>query len=130
MTTKTVPPLALAASRSDQQPAFARWVWDIATGAVYVNEQGTALIGLEPMETLTTISELLALMHPEDRDQVLAIPLLAALNGDPVRAEHRVKTRAGGWLWIVTVGRTVERDALGKPVRMLGTSTSRREAAA
>lgn len=106
-------------------------MWDIATGAVYVNEQGTALIGLEPMETLTTIAELLALMHPEDRDQVLAIPMLAAMSGgDPVRAEHRVKTKTGDWLWIVTVGRAVERDALGKPVRMLGTSTGRREAAA
>jgi PAS domain-containing protein len=35
--------------------------------------------------------------------------------------EHRLRTKAGEWKWILARGRVVERDSSGKPLRMAGT---------
>jgi signal transduction histidine kinase len=35
-------------------------------------------------------------------------------------AEHRIKTLSGGWVWSLSRGRVVERDAQGKATRMTG----------
>jgi len=36
--------------------------------------------------------------------------------------EHRVRTRAGEWRWIISRGRVTERDASGRALRMIGTN--------
>jgi two-component sensor histidine kinase len=37
--------------------------------------------------------------------------------------EFRQKTKLGDWLWTLSIGSIVSRDANGKPLRMLGTHT-------
>jgi PAS domain S-box-containing protein len=38
------------------------------------------------------------------------------------RAEHRVKTADGRWIWLLSTGRITARDAAGSPTRFVGTS--------
>ncbi|MBE0556129.1 MAG: PAS domain S-box protein, partial [Proteobacteria bacterium] len=39
------------------------------------------------------------------------------------RVEFRQRIRSGGWKWILSLGRIMERDEQGRPLRMLGTHT-------
>ncbi|MES9928691.1 MAG: EAL domain-containing protein, partial [Candidatus Thiodiazotropha sp. 6PDIVS] len=42
---------------------------------------------------------------------------------DEYRVEFRLRTASGKWVWILSIGRLVEWDSDGKPLRMLGTHT-------
>ena len=101
----------------------ALWDNDVASGRVYLNEHWAKLLGYEPRETVTTVADLTALAHPDDRQ------MLQELASDTIRgrratydAEHRVMARGGGWKWILSRGKVVDRDASGRALRVVGTN--------
>ena len=65
-----------------------------------------------------------AFVHPDDLDSVLA-GLKAAVCGDAdvYEAEFRVRGAGGGWVWLRSRGRVVERDAGGRALRLVGTDS-------
>lgn len=93
--------------------------------------------GAEPGIGLSVSSRRVSLpvVHPHDRAS-LRRRLRAHLRGrDPVfSSEHRVDADGdGNWVWMRVHGRTVERDAAGRPRRLAGTArdtTSNRHAEA
>src|SRR5678815_3676519 len=91
------------------------WERDMRTDAVYLSEGWAALIGAAPGETRTTLTALMALVHPDDLDAVMGLSL-QAIKG--LRAEyafeHRIRTNAGDWRWILSRGRVIERGADGR----------------
>ena len=62
-----------------------------------------------------------ALVHPEDRP-VREAALKDYLEGrTPIcEVEYRVRSKSEAWVWIHSCGTLVERDADGRPVRMIG----------
>jgi diguanylate cyclase (GGDEF)-like protein/PAS domain S-box-containing protein len=109
--------LALEAS------GVALWDNDVASGRVYLNEHWARLLDHEPRETVTTVEELTALAHPDDRQMLLE------LAGDTIRgrrtsydAEHRVMAKGGNWKWILSRGKVVERAPDGRALRVVGTN--------
>jgi signal transduction histidine kinase len=64
-----------------------------------------------------------ATVHPDDWPRVQRI-LNDHLQGriPEYAAEHRVRTAAGGWIWILVRGRVSARDDEGRPIRMVGTA--------
>lgn len=111
--------LALDSSRS------AIWDLDLVNGIVYLSEQWPVLLGEKPGTRSTPLDELYQLVHPEDLPQ-LQRSLRATLRSDdvPYDVEHRVRTPAGSWTWIHSVGRVVERDHRGRALRMIGVNTN------
>jgi PAS domain S-box-containing protein len=79
------------------------------------------MLGYEPGALEETRERWLERMHPEDRERV-AKELEGYLADDrPVFAsEFRQKRTDGKWRWILSVGKIVQRNAAGEPVRMLG----------
>ena len=64
------------------------------------------------------------LLHPDDRDRVLALREAHARGERPrYEAEYRIRNKAGGWQWILSRGQAVERDTQGKALRIIGTHT-------
>jgi PAS domain S-box-containing protein len=61
-------------------------------------------------------------IHPDDRARTRA-QLEACLKGQTpmYEAEHRLEKPGGGWRWVRSRGRITERDAQGRPLRLLGT---------
>ncbi len=61
------------------------------------------------------------LLHPDDATETLRA-LQEHLEGRTslVETEHRLRAKSGDWKWIMARGRVVERDELGKPLRMSG----------
>jgi diguanylate cyclase (GGDEF)-like protein/PAS domain S-box-containing protein len=97
---------------------------DIAHNLVQTNAEYARMLGFEPEGAAETYENWLQRLHPEDRERA-ASAYRAYLSGESqeYRTEFRMRTRDGGWRWVLSVGSIVERDESGKPLRVLGTHT-------
>ncbi len=97
------------------------WDWDLQTGQFYWSPQVGTLLGVAPGSVRGTQNELLALVHPDDRE-IIVLAMRRAL--EPQRAdvtfEHRVLRPDGSVQWGVWTGEII-RDRDGKALHILGT---------
>ncbi|MBE0625656.1 MAG: PAS domain-containing protein [Burkholderiales bacterium] len=109
--------LALQGSR------LAIWDADIAGDKIYLSEGWAEMLGDPPAEMITDARTLYDLVHLEDRERVVSA-FIDALKGTrpEYRIEHRVRTRADKWKWVLSHGQVVKRDAAGRALRMTGTN--------
>ncbi|MEI6107612.1 MAG: PAS domain S-box protein [Opitutae bacterium] len=96
----------------------------IPTDEVEVNATYARMLGYEPTGFRETFVSWTERLHPGDRDLVIAA-VRECLEGlqPELRIEYRLRTKQGEWLWILSFGRIVERDATGWPLRLSGTNT-------
>lgn len=98
--------------------------WYPKTGEVIWTPHSYTMLGFEPGEFEVTFDSWTALVHPDDREPVFAHELHRIDTGDrSFRAEYRLRTKAGGWLWTVSRGRAVSIDGEGNVERVTGTNT-------
>jgi PAS domain S-box-containing protein len=99
-------------------------LWDLhlPSGQVTVNERWCTMLGYAPGEVEVDAAIWRALLHPQDRERVVAAQQ-AHIEGrsEAFEASYRMRHRAGHWVWILDRGRVVERDGSGAAVRMVGT---------
>ena len=97
---------------------------NLKTGESRVNDEYALMLGYDPSGFRETNIDWIERMHPDDRDAV-ARAYLGYIEGQTFeyRVEFRQRTRSGGWKWILSLGSLIERDAEGRPLRMLGTHT-------
>lgn len=111
---------------------LASWDWNIRTGEVVFNARWAEMRGYRPDELRPHVDQWFAGVHPDDLPRVRKI-LEEHLSGRrEYEAEFRVRTKAGGWIWILDRGRVFLRDERGAPLRMTGTEldiTERKRAA-
>lgn len=117
---------ALAASEERYRLALeandeGAWDWDLASGAVAVNDRGYTLLGYAPGEVQTTYDLWRHCLHPEDAPGVERA-LSACLAGESpgYRIEHRVVIKSGEIRWHRVTGKVVSRAADGTPSRLVG----------
>jgi len=109
--------LDLALSASD----VALWDWHIPSDCWHADERFGAMLGrLGPVDGTPAL--LHAVTHPDTLplQRAEAIEVLSGRQS-VYRVEQQVRTQAGDWIWIKTVGKVVERDGAGQAVRMTGT---------
>lgn len=101
-------------------------VWDrnLITGELYFGENWFRGLGYESENEGNEGPAFEDLLHPEDRDRVIA------LREDHVQGktslyevEYRLRNQAGGWQWFLSRGQAVARDENGKALRIIGTVT-------
>lgn len=105
--------------------------WNVATGAVYLSDRWSAMLGGPLGETQTTFQALEEMMHPEDLVEQRAAIIRLLKSSRPHQSEFRVRTGAGNWIWIESRGSVVESNADGRALRVLGTNidiTQRKQA--
>jgi diguanylate cyclase (GGDEF)-like protein/PAS domain S-box-containing protein len=100
------------------------WETDLRTNQIWLDASWAAFLGMPPAETRSNATELLQLVHPDDRQRITAVAV-RAMKGEiaSYAVEHRVRAANGEWKWILSRGRVIERDAGGRPLRMSGTNT-------
>ncbi|HMN85963.1 MAG TPA: PAS domain-containing protein, partial [Bauldia sp.] len=102
-------------------------VWDVnvGTGVAYHSPKWKAMLGYAEDEAgIDSVPFWLNLIHPDDRDRVLAIEDgFDAGRTDVFECEFRVRHRDGHYLWVYDQGRVVARDAEGRALRKIGTFT-------
>src|SRR6267378_942735 len=97
------------------------WDWDARRTNVFLGGNWAIILRVGKETSALTLDELAQMVHPDDLPKVKKA-LDNCLNGGESEyvAEHRVKTLAGGWVWSLSRGRVVERDAGGRGLRMTG----------
>jgi PAS domain S-box-containing protein len=102
--------------------ALGLWDWYIQTGVVTFNERWASMLGYTLDELEPNVSTWEKLLHPDDAAEVTAV-LNAHLRGETeiYVTEHRLRTKAGGWKWILDRGKVFAWDAEGNPLRAAGT---------
>jgi PAS domain S-box-containing protein len=96
---------------------------DLATGSAYWSPRCSQMLGREPGEMPTQLADWIALVHPVERTAIQAN--FDRYSNDPACQEHnfecRLRAQNGSWHWILNRGRLLQRDALGRPKRLVGT---------
>ncbi|HRD68480.1 MAG TPA: PAS domain S-box protein, partial [Candidatus Competibacter sp.] len=95
---------------------------NITTGQTVFSDEYARMLGHEPSELELTPAMWASWLHPEEREEILQLfeDCVTGKRSD-YRAEFRLRTHAGEWIWVRSIGKIVEWDAAGRPVRMIGT---------
>ncbi|WKB52259.1 ATP-binding protein [Eleftheria terrae] len=100
------------------------WDWEIGQERAYFSPRLLEILGYAPGEVDLTLATWREHMQPDDRLDARE-RLQAHLRGETphYEGEFRVRRRDGQWRWIRSRGEVVERDAQGRPLRVVGTHT-------
>jgi PAS domain S-box-containing protein len=96
------------------------WEWDVTENAVTWSDNVHKIFGLTRDGFDGTFETYLNLIHPEDKNRVVA-SINSALNSKGYcHVEHRLTWPNGSTRWIETIGK-VTSDKRGKPLKITGT---------
>jgi PAS domain S-box-containing protein len=100
------------------------WDYDVPSGKIYYNPYYYIMLGQTPTEAPLDVRIWISLIHPDDRDRVVATSTehLEGKN-DFHTVDYRMQSESGAWCWISSRGKVVKRDTEGNPIRMVGTCT-------
>ncbi|MFZ2308405.1 MAG: EAL domain-containing protein [Rhodoferax sp.] len=100
------------------------WDWNLQTNQFEVSARWEQMLGYAPGEMNVVPDNWDNLVHPDDLP-VARESIRAHCAGETAQhtAEFRARTKSGGWCWVLTRGRIVERSADGQPLMMSGTHT-------
>ncbi len=94
------------------------WEWNIETGVFYYSDTYIELLGYSPLKEPKYRNGI----HPEDFKKADAKLRRHLEQESPAyTSELRKKTAKKGYEWFYESGQVIERDALGKPLRLIGT---------
>ena len=112
---RTLLQLALAAAN------IGTWEWRLDTGRRQWSAASCEMLGYAHGEFQHQLQDWRERIHPDDRPLVEA-SLQAHMQDatQPYRCDMRVRHRAGHWVWLQAYGSVVERDAAGRPQRLVG----------
>ncbi len=106
---------------------------DLVTGDGFYSDRFKAMLGYQPHEFANTRSQWAELLHPEDRDRVLAAKAAYLDRSRPdLIQEYRIQCQDGSYRWLFDRVLGVWDDA-GNPIRVVGVCTditSRKQAEA
>ena len=99
------------------------WELDFPTRRIRIDHALERLLGMPAGVYDLDMSAALKAYHPDDRDLVqAALNAVAVGRTDAYRAEARRMRADGTFFWVSNFGRVTERDADGRPLRMVGTT--------
>ncbi len=98
------------------------WEWNVQTGETYYSPRWYTMLGYEPNELPPGFATWVSLLHPDDQEPCTRrIQACVDQQVDAYEVEFRLRTKSGAWCWVLSRGRTIERDDRGRPTRMAGT---------
>ncbi|GAB5605041.1 7TM diverse intracellular signaling domain-containing protein [Sideroxyarcus sp. TK5] len=98
------------------------WDWRVPSGDVLYSRRWKGMLGYEEQEIANNVEAWRKLVHPFDLPGASeGIAACFAGKATAYRSEFRMLCKDGSWKWILAQGAVVERDAVGNPVRMIGT---------
>ncbi|MBP0598046.1 EAL domain-containing protein [Herbaspirillum sp. LeCh32-8] len=98
------------------------WDWHIPSDARRVDARGNAMLGYAADCQFDAPGEWRAMVNPEQMEALNhALKLHLADSAQSFEAEYQMRHKDGHWVWIQCRGKVVQRDAQGRPLRMVGT---------
>ncbi|MDG4597165.1 MAG: PAS domain S-box protein [Candidatus Contendobacter sp.] len=99
------------------------WDWRVPTGETVFSPRYYTMLDYEPYEFPQNRAAWIGLLHPDDVERAERRVRQHFEHGETYAVELRMRSKSGGWRWILARGLVVERDAAGHPLRMVGTHT-------
>ncbi len=100
------------------------WEVDVETGEAYVSDEYYRMLDQPPDPPPTSMQKWIARLHPDDRESVLAtFRQMVESDVERYQIEFRLGRHDGHYLWILGRAKTVDRNAQGRPKRLVGTFT-------
>jgi PAS domain S-box-containing protein len=95
---------------------------NVLTGEAKVNNRYAEMIGYDLETFVETNDAWIERLHPDDRVTVgKAYDDYVSGKVKEYKVEFRQKHKEGHWIWILSLGKIMERNTAGEPLRMLGT---------
>ncbi|UUX94730.1 PAS domain-containing sensor histidine kinase [Aquabacterium sp. J223] len=117
---------------AEQNAGFGVWDLDVPGNVVHYSPQWKALLGYPATEGAEPTSLWRGRVHPDDLGPMLqALTSLLEGGRSDYETEFRLRGADGGYRWVLSRGRVVQRDGEGRALRAIGTLTEltgRREA--
>ncbi|QGZ59574.1 sensor domain-containing diguanylate cyclase [Paraburkholderia acidiphila] len=100
------------------------WDRDVVTGEIRYSVGWKAILGYSGHELTSRIEDSYGRLHPEDAEYVKAAMQAHFEGRTPTyEVEHRIRCKDGRYKWICSRGKVMSRDANGRALRMIGTTT-------
>ncbi|MFA7404532.1 MAG: diguanylate cyclase [Pelobacteraceae bacterium] len=101
------------------------WDWDIESGAVNISPRFTEMIGCKSTETAFSISEIMDLVHPDDRPRMRGVVYdQLSRTSTAFEVELRMVINPEEHNWFLFRGKVVSRDENGMPSRVSGVASN------
>jgi len=98
------------------------WDWEITSGQIYYSPGYWLMLGYDLNTRPQSIKAWTELIHPDDRKAVIATKHDCIKNRcETFFLEYRMRTSDGGWKWIQSRGKVIERGENGHAQRIVGT---------
>lgn len=100
---------------------MAWWEWNLVTNKVTMHEKKATMLGYTVREFPNDVYEICKLIHPDDYEETMQ-KMRDHLTGKSPNYDvaYRIKTKKGDYKWYYDKGGIVERDASGKPLKLVG----------
>ncbi len=97
---------------------------NVATGVAQVTPEYLTMLGEPPTPGEFDLGAFAHRIHPDDAALVTEL-VEAYTRGDidEYRTDYRIRHSEGHWIWVLSIGRVVERDQDGRAIRVLGSHT-------
>jgi signal transduction histidine kinase len=97
------------------------WDWHVPTGRITASAGYFTMLGIDDPGVPLDLPWFVNALHPLDRDPVMEqVEQQVAAPEGRIELEFRLRHAGGGYRWIRSTGRALDRDAAGRPVRMIG----------
>lgn len=96
------------------------WSWDVATNAVFWSEELYRIFELNPEDTTVDFDLYISLLHPDERENILATINTALHTFESYDFIHRISLQNGTQKVLHSKGEVLLKD--GKAVRLVGTA--------
>jgi diguanylate cyclase (GGDEF)-like protein/PAS domain S-box-containing protein len=101
------------------------WEIDLRTGALGFEHDKLTWLGLSPETAVATVTDWVALVHPQDSPAFLQHFQAALQSGAPAfDLDYRLQRAPGEWVWVHTRGSVKERTAQGEAIVAVGGTIS------
>lgn len=98
------------------------WDYDLRTGKVYFSKESLDILQLDEEDGISTNEQWDARIHPDDLIDYLSNIQSHIDNQSPYfENTKRVLAKNGEYKWILSIGKIIERDENGNPLRIIGT---------
>lgn len=107
------------------------WDWNYVSGTCYFSPRWFTMLGYRPDELPHAISTWEEMLHPAERERVVAAQAEALEAGRDYTHEYRMRAKDGEYRWILARCKVVERSADGMTLRVVGVNadiTERKQA--
>lgn len=99
------------------------WDWVVGAEEMFISSRVKALFGYAEADIENSFNEWVSRINPLDKQRVTS-HLQDYLEGKLAKyeVEHRILDKQGNWQWIRVRGMASQRDAQGRPLRLVGTA--------